>query len=342
MLKVNPILKKNSARKSLGPKLRGKENQGKQQHNLKADNEQAIIDACWSVNMLGSKVRNKMLDQINRANKIRKSQPPVRAKTPNKAGPKYKKETNRVTIVKEDKSPEQFIERNITSSIKLSPRKNIMQSSFITSMFSEFNESLDCKNEGLNSSDVTAFQTGIDSVIPSVNLTSNSSYKTLLKSQITMCTKNENKEKRKRRGRKERNKFENDQSIIDPNNVTVTIHNERILEDQSDSKLNESALTSVSNNAETVKKRTKSGVRKIATHNLKKSFISTMKQKTVITKKDINPKRYIARKYLAELYDKVIFSVKEIERTKKLAATLQHPKVGLDKRIKHNMHIIPC
>eukprot|EP00826_Nyctotherus_ovalis_P037444 TRINITY_DN3411_c0_g2_i2.p1 TRINITY_DN3411_c0_g2~~TRINITY_DN3411_c0_g2_i2.p1 ORF type:complete len:219 (+),score=44.36 TRINITY_DN3411_c0_g2_i2:24-659(+) len=171
---------------------------------------------------------------------------------------------------------------------------------------------------------------------------SNASYKTL-KGQIEMCTRDENEGKRRRRGRRERGKYENDQSAMDANNVTVAILNERLLDDQSDSKLNESTLTSISNNMEAVKKRTKSGARKTTAQDIsRKSFISSIKQTgklpmkegKAVNKKDINPKRYIARKYLGELYDKVIFRVREIERNRKFAATLQNPKVVLDKSTK--------
>lgn len=348
VLKVNPILKKSSNRKSVGARTRGKENQGRSQQNMQADSEQAIIDACWSVNMLGDKVRSKMLQQVSRAKQIRKSQPPAaRAKTPSRTAPQrqYKRSIlSRVLIVKEDKSPEDFNPTsrgamNLTGSIKGSPKA---QSSLATSVFSELNANAECGDKFLCASEVAAFHTGVESAQLSAGLVFNPSYKTL-KGQIGMCVRNENKGKRKRRGRKERGKYENDQSTVDANNVTVAVLNERLLDDQNDSKLNESTLTSISNNVEAVKKRTKSGARKATVQDIsRKSFICSTKQvgklpmreARATNKKDINPKRYIARKYLGELYDKVIFRVREIERDRKFAATLQNPKATLDKSTK--------
>jgi len=314
VLKANPILKKPSTRKSIGPRIRGKENEGRLQQNIQAGNEQAIIDACWSVNMLGDKVRNQMLQRINRINKIRTSQLSTgRAKTPNRTGPRRKLKNDsalsKVIIIKEDKSPDHFTNMNLTDSVKLSPTKPI--NSFATSVFSESNTMY---KESFNSSEVAAFQSVIEATQSSVNK--------VLKEQITKCT--EDKLKRKRRGRKERGKLE------DINNVTVSIPNERILEEEC--KLNESTFTNVSNNTETNRKRSKSGVRKPNT--FKKSFISSMKVVEKSSKrKDINPKRYIARKYLSELYNKVIFHVREIEKERKYLATQQNMKTSL--RFKH-------
>jgi hypothetical protein len=241
-----------------------------------------------------------MLQRINRANKIRNT---GRARTPNRTGTRRRLKNDsavsKVIIIKEDTSPGNITNMNLANNIKLSPRRTI--NSFATSIFSESNT---IHNESFCNAEVAAFQSAIEAVQPPANK--------VLKEQIIKCT--ENKLKRRGRGRRERGKLE------DINNITVNIPNKRILEE--DCKLNESMLTTTSNNLDISQKGNKYRVRKPIAHNTLK--VSSMK--VVKKSSKCNPKRYIARKYLTELYDKIISHVKEIERDRKYVATKQGTK----------------
>lgn len=324
-----------------------------------------MLDACWSGSMIGDKVRNKIIERINRANKMRRSQHGSgtgRAKTPNRTAPSIRNRNENeiskvVVMIKEENSPEYSMLHapinksiNLSSSIKFSPHKSIAQSSFASTFLGDFNGSSSHapSRESYNASEVTAFQPGIELVQSDVQLTSNTPLMTL-KNQINICTKGESRAKRKRRGRKERGKLdittENAINITNENNVTMSIQNRKILDEDSN-KLNESILSNISNNIIDVgKNRAKSGVRKSLVPNVNKKPCtktcstkqvqkSAMKSSKYQTKKEVNSKRYIARKYLGELYDKVIFRVREIERNRKLSGHSFNYKINLDKSIK--------
>ena len=80
-------------------------------------------------------------------------------------------------------------------------------------------------------------------------------------------------------------------------------------------------------NAWDVSKKAKDPVYYITTKAARPVFNNTTKIMEVPSLRDLNSKRYLARKYLEDLYKKIIHRVRRIERTKKMNGPLKDVKV---------------
>ena len=278
--------------------------QSKPRGSMKANEEQALLDACWSGIMIGDRVRTKIMEKLNRVTKLRQSQPPVskRIERKNLVCSSIKKNNNSSKTIEDPDhfaSSMMYVPVNITRSICISPHRSIGRSSIASSILSGFNAT-------------SIFNNGVNPELERTQV------------DLSQTINDNTKNKRQRRGRKERGKYaniENDVSI----NTSTSIKNEKGFTEQSKSKLDQSIISSISNKSDIAMNRSKSGIRRsVVQIDNDRSFVkpfSIVKQDQKIikvnSKKTNDPKRYIARSYLGELYDKIAFKVKELERDKK-------------------------
>ena len=175
-------------------------------HKLKQDKGQAILDACWSGGMIGDKVKEKILKQMNRLNKARQPLKTGRPKT-----------SNRVVVVGKNSKgvlPVQDIECNFPECKKCkSTRRSI---SDLNKPGWDDNKYSNCDMK-INDSEYGIAKKKLSEA-----------YKKLM-GEVHMHTRSQSIVKRQRRGRKERGKYTNaDISAENECSITESINKSEV------------------------------------------------------------------------------------------------------------------
>jgi len=280
------------------------------------------LDACWSESTISDKLKNKLLERMERVKKIKQFRAPslmTRAKTPAKLNSAVKKNklilmiqesSSKIPIPTSCKSKEQvFINRFAPSPSIPEPRGGQLLN----------RPSLDAVSRSLQDGFPSGAQRGMRRDA--------SAYLTLRDqlSKLTMeiqgnSIDNKDDSKKQRRTRKERRRG-NDASLIVDNSGRFgkNLLNCTEVYKQGLDFNNEKETMELTRPIIKVKKQ--DGDSHVAKENAKPTLpskaSSSQAKNQRLYKKVINPNRRLARKYLGDLYTKVAFKVKDIERSSK-------------------------
>lgn len=323
MDKARSKLKKSMSQGKLNQQVSngGKENLQAQANSVhKTNQEQAILDACWSG---GDKLRTKILERISRSKKP--SLPstlanPVskRAKTPNKGCRNQRHVANKVLLVQETERSNSSIMLHKPVHGKRSqlvnpsaPHKKINSycsgSVSLADLRLHFGQiAASCK-----SSDDCAF----GSEASKKHKARESEQQRMLKSKLSKFTTCTSKVRRSRKERKNCN-VESSGSLlaISRSNANISLQNEKKNSKQKAANLS---------NANIILKKPKAEVKPVSTRKASERVISTT------AKKSTHPNKCLVRKHLSELYDKVAVKVREIERNKRAPANKKSEKAAV-------------
>jgi len=323
------------------------QSQGKLKGMRRNGSEQAIVDACWSEATVGKKLKTKLMERMQQVNKVKQYRPPSissRTKTSNQFNSARKKQntSNIILMVQEPGHPKLSVSKappnkdkdfnqTFSGQFVLSPRINKAEEE----SKGECGSSNPSVRNSLNFSSRT--QTGLKR--------DNSAYFTLRDqlSKLTMeihgdCSIDNQDEslssRKQRRTREERKKngLYRDASMVleKPSNLSLKKNMSNLNLAQEFHSGIKNTFNRIHKEVAGIKQRAKSGVKnKMMRNNIKKPLVTVIqaaKENTkpnlkstarVTNNKTADPKRYLARKYLSELYAKVTFKVKSIEREKK-------------------------
>lgn len=317
------------------------------------DSEQAILDACWSGAAVGKKLKSKLMERMQQVNKVKQLRLPSissRAKTANQLSSAKKKQnmSNIILMVQEpgraklstSKAPpnkDKDFNQIFSGQFALSPRINKPEEK-MKGDFGTSRPSLGAVSQSLRNS------LNFPSRTQSGLRRDNSAYFTLRDqlSKLTMeihgdCSIDQDESlssRKQRRTREERKKngLYRDASMVleKPSNLTLKKNMSNLNLAQEFHSGMQNNFSRIHKEVAGLKHRARSGVKNtVMRNNVKKPLVTVVqatKENTkpnlkstarVTNNKATDPKRYLARKYLSELYAKVIFKVKTIEREKK-------------------------
>lgn len=291
-----------------------KKESGKLKTSMRRDDEQAILDAYWSGFGAGNKLKNRIMERMKRVNKVNNFQPlTTRAKTPGHQGlrkNKLKKNTGKlILMVQETEKPEI---QDPCKSLNRTQSKPLFSPTCAKAAVSNFTS----KRPSVNSSMQN---------IPKEGLKRDSSTYLTLREQLDKLTmeiqgNTESQEesmsyRKQRRTRKERGKVKRDTSMAMEDTSTLSSKREpSILNSARGAPPRFIFDTTPKNVGEGSKlgKPPLSSSRKVLDKTTKENKPS---QKISLMKKD--PRTHLVRKHLGDLYTKIIFKVRDMEKSKK-------------------------
>jgi len=291
-----------------------KNESGKLKINVKKDNEQAILDAYWSDFGPGNKLKNRIMERMKRVNKVNNFQPlTTRAKTPGNQGRlrknKLKKDTSKlILMVQETEKPEIL---DSCKSLNRTKSKPLFSPTYSKATVSNYGSNRPSVNSSLQN-------------IPKEGLKRDSSAYLTLRQQLDKLTmeiqgnterQDESISYRKqRRTRKERGKGKRDISMALEDTSTLSSKRGPSILNSARDAPPRFIFDTTPKNVEDGKlgKPPLSSSRKVLDKAAKENKPI---QKINLMKKD--PRIHLVRKYLGDLYTKIIFKVRDMGKSKK-------------------------
>ena len=307
------------------------------------NSEQALLDACWSGTTVGKKLKNKLMERLERNRRVKQFCPPPigsRPKTPAQFNSTAKKNkmNNLILMVQETNYPKHHSKiascrnKDLTQSFGPSPylsKRKIDLNSTYTNNPSSSSASHKLQNSLMLSSttqgglrrDASAYLTLRDQLN---KLTMDIQADCSLDESLNSVKQRRTREERRKGGNVNKEKPEVNKGMKKcMSNVNCA---------QLFGREGRNVLSVIPNNMLSGKQRAKSGAKQpIIQRNFKKPTMHNVSKEN--TKPNLNPiiktipnsnkkiatdpKKYLVRKYLGELYTKIAFKVKEIERKKK-------------------------
>lgn len=293
---------------------------------MKKDDEQAILDAYWSGFGAGDKLKSKIMERMKRVNKVNNFQPlTTRAKTPGHQGglrKKLKKDTSKLVLMVQETGKPGVANADSCKSLNRTQSKPLFSPSYAKPTTSNsiskrpsVNTSIqnipNNTKEGMR--DASAYLTLREQLDKLTMEIQSTDYYEQQDESVSY--------RKQRRTRKERGKGKRDMSMAIDDTSTLS------------AKRTPSLLNSARGPEKTIRftfdttPKSKSGIeggkigkppinssRKVLDKIAKENKPNTG-QKINLLKKD--PRTHLVRKYLGDLYSKVMFKVKNIERNKK-------------------------
>lgn len=294
--------------------------QGRLMPPKQKDNEQAILDACWSGTAMNDKLKNKLLERMERNKKSRQFRAPslaTRTKTPAQQNSAIKSTKNKLVLMVQESSHHKLPLPKVTScKHKDQPFVNrFAPSPSIPEPKVKGRPSLDPVSRSLQDGFPSGSQKGMRRDASAYLTLRDQLSKLTMEIQGNNCSIDDSvNSKKQRRTRKERKKgqFDRDSSMVmDSGTLEKSVLNNT----QDVNKMSRGRLNKVPSGKIGLKRPLPGHKQNdAAKENTKPN--QTSSSKLIITKKP-DSNKHLARKYLGELYAKIIFKVKEIEKNSK-------------------------